>query len=198
MKLVVNVELGPLSVTIPGAPAGWCDLSTRFGKLPLATVLAPAIAYANIGAPVPQIISHEWSVPPNNSDMTSGGRYPHAIDGWLATFTVPNGPDGARRAPAPGEIFRNPALGATLMAIAEGGCDAFYRGGEVTSNILQFAAANGIKMTGDDLANHSGTWVDPISTTYRARYTMYQLPPNHQGVATLVSIHATQASPRSC
>jgi len=43
---------GPLSVSVPGAVDGWFELAGRFGRLPMATLLAPAIAYARYGFPV--------------------------------------------------------------------------------------------------------------------------------------------------
>ncbi len=136
--------VGPLTVTVPGAPRGWCDLSARFGKLPLATVLAPAIGYATAGAPVPPVIAFEWDTPSNNSAMTSGGLFPHASDAWQATFTLPDG-NGGRRSPVAGDIFSNPDLAATLQEIADGGCDAFYNG-SVAAKIVASAAINGLKV----------------------------------------------------
>jgi gamma-glutamyltranspeptidase / glutathione hydrolase len=137
-------SVGPLTVTVPGAPHGWCDLSARFGKLPLSTVLAPAISYATAGAPVPPVIAFEWDSPGNGSDMTSAGSYPHALDAWLETFTVPDG-KGGRRTPAAGEVFANDDLASTLQAIADGGCAAFYNG-SIAASIVASASINGLKV----------------------------------------------------
>lgn len=136
--------LGPLTVTVPGAPRAWCDLSARFGKLPLSEVLEPAIRYATLGAPVPPVIAFEWNPPTNGSAITSNGSFPHAIDEWLAVFTVSDG-KGGRRTPQPGDIFRNPDLAATLQAIASGGCDAFYNG-PIAEKIVASAKVNGLKV----------------------------------------------------
>jgi gamma-glutamyltranspeptidase/glutathione hydrolase len=174
---------GPLAISVPGAPRGWCDLSARYGKLPLATVLGPAIGYASAGAPVPKVIAFEWDLVSNSSAVTSGGRFPHALDGFIQTFTVPDG-KGGRRAPMEGEIFSNPALANTLTAIATGGCDAFYKG-PIASAIVASAATNGLHLTLDDFASHEGEWVTPINVTYRERYNVFELPPNPQGIAAL-------------
>ena len=88
---------GPLGVSVPGAVLGWWDLHQRFGKLPWARLFDSAIGYAEGGHPVAQVIAAEWYVPPNSSDLTSGGRYPHALDGFLQTFTVRDKASGARR-----------------------------------------------------------------------------------------------------
>jgi len=136
--------VGPLSITVPGAPQGWCDLSARFGKLPLAEVLAPAIRYATEGAPVPPVIAFEWNSPGNGSAMTSGGAFPHALDAWVSTFTVPV-EGGGWRLPAAGDIFRNPDLAASLQSIADGGCKAFYTG-PIAANIVASAKINGLKV----------------------------------------------------
>src|SRR6476661_8301148 len=105
---------GMLPVTVPGTVDAWAALLERHGTLSLAQVLAPAIAYAEHGFPVSEIIAASW---------------------WRATMRLQAHPDSARtylvngrRAPQPGEIFRQPNLARTLRQIAEGGRDAFYNG----------------------------------------------------------------------
>jgi hypothetical protein len=65
----------------------------------------------NAAPPLTQVIAAEWYVPPNSSTLTSGGAYPHAIDGFLQTFTVPDAATGKRRTPRAGEIFVNKVPG---------------------------------------------------------------------------------------
>ncbi|NTW09294.1 MAG: hypothetical protein HGA28_06975 [Anaerolineaceae bacterium] len=103
----------PYNVTVPGACGLWCDLTTRLGKLPLATTLAPAIRLAEEGFPVAPITSHFWQ-------RAAQGQLAQAVNGGELTI------DG--RGPTPGEIFRNPGLARTLKLIAEGGKIAFYEG----------------------------------------------------------------------
>ena len=167
--------LGPLSVTTPGAVRGWCDLHDRFGRLPFADVLAPAIYYAQHGAPVPQVIAAEWDSLQNGSDATSGGRFPRALDGWAATFTP---------LPAEGALFKNAALAGTLQRLAAGGCDAFYGPGATRDALLRLAGSAGLRLTAADLEAHAGEWVAPINTSF-AGATVYELPPNPQGAAAL-------------
>lgn len=180
--------VGPLAVTVPGAPRGWCDLSARYGKLPFADLFAPAIDYARNGAPVPQIIASEWEAPANNSAATSGGRYPHALDGWHSTFTIEG------RVPVEGDFFRNPALADTLQAIADGGCDAFYKGA-IAEELVRFSAVSGLHITASDLALHTGEWVTPVNTTYRNTTTLCELPPNPQGAAALEMLNILEGFP---
>ena len=174
---------GPLAITVPGAPRGWCDLHARFGKLPFPDVFAPAIFYARNGAPTPPIIAHEWASPPlNSAAMTSGGRFPNAGQGWTDVFTV----DGAP--PATGTVFANDALANTLEAIAVSGCDAFYSG-PLAVALVSNARVSGHHITAADLAAHVGEWVTPVNTTYRGRVTVHELPPNPQGAAALEALN---------
>ena len=159
---------GPLPVTVPGAVDGWFELHGRFGKLPMQQVLAPAIRYAKEGFPVSELIAYYWqrSVP--------------TLEGWAGFREVfmPNG-----RAPEKGEIFRNPALAATLQKIADGGRDVFYRG-EIARTIDAFMKREGGFLSYRDLAEHTSEWVEPVSTDYRG-FDVWELPPNGQGIAAL-------------
>ena len=99
------------------------------------------------------------------------------MPGFAPTFL----PDG--RAPREGEVFRNPGLARSYRLIAEQGRDAFYRG-EIARAIVDFSDANGGFFTMEDLDRHRSEWVEPQSTTYRG-VTLYELPPNGQGIAAL-------------
>jgi gamma-glutamyltranspeptidase/glutathione hydrolase len=168
-------SVGPLTVTVPGAPRGWCDLHSRFGKLPFNELFTSAIYYAQNGAPVPQIIANEWDVIEDSPALTSGGLFPNAREGYISTF-LPK--------PSEGTHFANPALATTLTLIANGGCDAFYSSGPIPDAIEKLQDTAGLKLTRDDLLGHVGEWVNPVSTTYRDAI-IYELPPNLQGIAAL-------------
>ena len=167
--------VGPLAVTVPGAPRGWCDLHARFGKLPWPQLFTDAIFYARNGAPVPQIIAEEWDVIADSTALTSNGRFPHARDGYAATF-LPQ--------PAEGDHFANAALASTLELLAAGGCAAFYDSGAIPEALAALATTAGTTFSRGDLALHAGEWVTPVSTAYRDA-TVYELPPNTQGLAAL-------------
>jgi gamma-glutamyltranspeptidase/glutathione hydrolase len=161
-------ERGPLSVSVPGAVDGWCELHARFGKLPLRELLAPSIAYAREGFPVTEVIGAAWA---------AGARALQRSPGFAAVFM----PDG--RPPAVGEPFANAALARAYEQIADGGRDAFYRG-ELAAAVESAVRGNGGFLGAEDLAAHRSEWVEPVATTYRG-WQVYELPPNGQGIAVL-------------
>src|SRR5438105_8337365 len=163
--------LGMLPISVPGTVDAWAQLHKKFGKLKLSDDLAPAIRCAEEGFPVTELIAYYWerSVP----------LYKNMPGGVLATYTL----DGKGRAPAKGDIFKNPMLAKTLRLIGEKGRDAFYKG-EIADKIDSFMQANGGYLRKADFEKHTSTWVEPVSTRYRG-YEVLELPPNGQGIATL-------------
>lgn len=161
---------GPLPVTVPGCVDGWFALHERFGKLSMREVLAPAIRYANDGFPVTPEIASGWK---RNIEVFA--KWPSVRE----QFTV----DGSGRAPAAGEVWRNPQLARTLSRIAAEGRGAFYEG-DVPRVVERFLASQGGVLTAADFAAHAGEWVQPVSASYRG-YDVWELPPNGQGIAAL-------------
>ncbi len=159
---------GPLPVTVPGAVDGWFALHGRFGKLPMADILAPTIRYARDGHPVHEVIAYYW-----NRSVPRLSAYP----GFSEQFTI----DG--RAPRKGELWKNPNLANTLETIGRDGRDAFYKG-RIAKTIGDFFAANDGFLSAADMAAHQGEWVDPVSSNYRG-VDVWELPPNGQGIAAL-------------
>jgi gamma-glutamyltranspeptidase/glutathione hydrolase len=161
-------SLGPLPVTVPGCVDAWCELSKRFGKLPLAQVLAPAIRYAKEGAPITELIAYYWQ---------RSAVVLEKYENFKETY-MPGG-----HAPKTGEVFANPRLAATLEKIAAGGRAAFYEG-DVANAIEAYMKRNHGFLTAADMAAHHSEWIDPVSTNYRG-YDVWELPPNGQGIAAL-------------
>ena len=166
---------GPLPVTVPGCVDGWFELHARFGKLPMAKVLAPAIAYAREGAPITELVAYYWA---RSKPLLE------KFEGFSATFL----PEG--RAPRTGEVFKNPALAATLEALAKGGRDAFYRG-EIARTIAAYMQRQGGFLSYEDMAAHRSEWIDPVSTSYRG-HDVWELPPNGQGIAALQMLNVLE------
>lgn len=160
--------LGPLPVSVPGAVDGWFELHNKFGKLPMADNLAPAIDYARDGFPVSELIAYY---------LEGSGKKLAKFPGFKETY-MPNG-----KMPAVGEIFKNPALANTYEKIAKGGRDAFYKG-DIAKSIDTYIKAQGGYLSYDDLASHTSEWIDPVSVNYRG-YDVWELPPNGQGIAAL-------------
>jgi gamma-glutamyltranspeptidase/glutathione hydrolase len=161
-------EFGVYSVTVPGAVAGWDALRSRFGALAFDRLLAPAIAYAEEGFPVAEVTAGLWQQAATDT-------------GTGAVFKATYLPDG--HAPRAGEVFRNPGLAATLRRVAQRGRDGFYAG-PTADAILAVLHQQGGTMTAQDLAQFQPEWVTPLHTTYRG-WTVYELPPNGQGIAAL-------------
>ncbi|HXY50878.1 MAG TPA: gamma-glutamyltransferase [Terriglobales bacterium] len=168
------------TVTIPGAVAGWNALHHRFGKLAWGQLFQPAIFYAENGYPVPELVHGFWE----------GEDAPLSSDPESARVFLPNG-----RPPAVGEIFRNSDLAKALRLVAQGGAEAYYKG-DIARAILRTSQELHGTMAGDDLAEFTPEWVEPISTTYRG-WIVYELPPNGQGMAALEMLNLMEISPAS-
>ena len=159
------------TVTTPGAVAGWVALSERFGKLPFADLLAPAIELAERGYGVGPVTADKWAkAVPLLQDQP----------GFAEAF-MPRG-----RAPLPGERFVFKEAAATLRKIAATKGDAFYRG-EIAEKLAAHAKANGGSMTVADLDAYRPMWVDTISKDF-AGHTVHEIPPNGQGIAALMAL----------
>lgn len=165
-------------VTVPGAVAGWAALHDRWGKLPLAEDLAPAIALAQQGIAVTETDAENWK--------TYGT--PFASDPAFAHVFLPGG-----KAPVAGQLFKNPEDAATLQRIADHGRDGFYKG-PTADAILKLERSLGGFMQADDLADFRPQWVQPISTTYHG-WTVYEMPPNGQGEAALAMLNIMERFP---
>jgi gamma-glutamyltranspeptidase/glutathione hydrolase len=157
-------DASPLAVTVPGAVDAWAQISERFGRLPLRVVLEPAITLAEQGFPVGRKTAAAWK--------GSGDRL---RDGASLPRTV-----------AAGQRFRNPALAESLRAIAEGGRDAHYCGPWAERAAKSVTDAGGV-LALEDLAEHRGEWVPPISGSYRG-IEVLQHPPNGQGASVLAAL----------
>ena len=166
------------SVTVPGVVAGWAALRERLGTLPLSTLLAPAIAYAEEGFPVAEVTAGLW-----NRALPLLAAHPNSA----ATFLL------GSRAPAAGELFRNPDLAGSLRRIAEKGRDGYYTG-PTAEAIVAISRELGGAFTLEDLAGFQPEWVAPISTTYRG-WKVYEIPPNTQGIAALIMLNLMEQFP---
>lgn len=166
---------GILSVSVPGAVRSWEDALRRFGTTTLKQALQPAIRYAEQGFPVSTRLS---------LDIAAEAKKVAGDSALARTFLV-NGV-----APAPGTMLVERELGATLRAIATGGARALYRG-PIADKIAAFMEREGGLVTAADLANHTSTWQQPISTTYLGKRVL-AFPPNTQGATFLQMLNLAE------
>jgi len=171
-------ETGVNTITVPGAVDGWQKLADKFGRKKLSDDLAPAVQTARGGFPVTEWVAMYWN---GATDYLRG-------DDAAAKLYLPQD-----RAPRAGDIFTNPDLAGSLQQIATHGRGAFYKG-EISKKILETIERHGGVMTPQDLAEFSSEWVEPISTTYRD-WTVYELPPNGQGLAALEMLNIMETFP---
>ncbi len=171
-------QQGVNSITVSGAVDGWQKLADKFGRKKLAENLAAAIRTAQEGFPVPEWDAAYWAGSVN---------YLRTDEAAAKTYLPED------RAPRVGEVFRNPDLAWSLEQIARHGRDAFYKG-EIATKILESMKRHGGPMAGADLAEFSSEFVEPISTTYRD-WTVYELPPNVQGLAALEMLNIMETFP---
>jgi gamma-glutamyltranspeptidase/glutathione hydrolase len=159
------------SVTVPGAVGAWAAMSERFGKLPFADLMEPAIEIAERGYLMPVVVQQKWA---------AATPLLQSLPGFAEGF-LPWG-----RAPNVGELFQFKAAARGLRAIAETKGRAFYEG-EIAEALVKFSGQHGGAMTLQDLAQFRPEWVEPIAQNYRG-YTLHEIPPNGQGIAALIAL----------
>jgi gamma-glutamyltranspeptidase/glutathione hydrolase len=159
--------VGPLASGVPGSVAGLTTALAKYGTMPLARVMAPAIRYAEEGFVIDSAFARSL-----RNDERLIARY-----GGKDVFL----PGGAPL--VPGTRFRQPALARTLHRIADQGAAGFYRG-ETAQAIADEMKRDGGIITLEDLARYQAVWRDPIRSTYRG-YTLLTMPPSSSGGVTI-------------
>lgn len=172
---------GVWTITVPGAVAGWNAMREKFGTKPFSELLAPAIYYAENGVPINEITAGLWKADLPRITENDDAKSTYLVNG--------------QRPPASGEVWKNPDLAKTLQRIAQNGRDGYYKGATAQA-IVDTVKQNGGVMELADLADFQPEWVDPISTTYRG-WTVYEIPPNTQGIAALMMLNIMEQFPMS-
>ncbi|MFT8363931.1 MAG: gamma-glutamyltransferase family protein [Sporolactobacillus sp.] len=165
-------------VMVPGAPAAWAECVRQFGRLSLEKVMQPAISYAESGYPVSPVVAQNWGLAFNDFKQHLQGP---EFNNWFSTF-APNG-----HAPQAGEIWRSQEMAETLRKIAESDAEEFYRG-ELAGQIDYFSKQFQGFISKEDLSSYHPQWTNPISVDYRG-YTIWEMPPNGQGMVTLMALN---------
>ncbi|MCA9767824.1 MAG: gamma-glutamyltransferase family protein, partial [Gemmatimonadetes bacterium] len=165
-------RIGHLASGVPGAVAGMLAAHERFGRLPRAAVIEPAIRLARDGF----ILDDHRA-----RSLRGAARQLARFDGSARQFLI-NGTEG----PPDGYLLRQPDLARTLTAIRDLGKDGFYRGWVADSLEAEMQRGGGI-MTRADLAAYEARWREPIRINYRG-WTIWSMPPASSGGATLAMI----------
>lgn len=148
------------TVTVPGCVDGWCALLERFGRLPLATVLKPAIRLAAEGFPAGPLL------------VASLGLLDEAGRDELSELVA--------QATAPGASVRRPGAALALQGVAIGGRNAFY-GGAFGEGLV---ALGGGWFSESDLVASQADWTEPLMVdAFGAQ--LFTMPPNSQGYLML-------------
>jgi gamma-glutamyltranspeptidase/glutathione hydrolase len=159
-------QSGALSVSVPGAVAGWVDAHARFGTKPFASLLQPAITYARDGFAVSTRLSLDFAAQGGGLNETGRALY------------LPGGSP-----PPVGTLLKNPELAASLDLIARQGKSAYY-GGPIGRRLAAFVEEQGGHLRAADFEAHTSTWVEPLRGDY-LDHTIVVMPPNTQGPAQL-------------
>jgi gamma-glutamyltranspeptidase/glutathione hydrolase len=161
---------GPLTITVPGAVDAWAQLLERFGRRSLADAVLPAADVADTGYELTGLTARSIRSSLNSFDASA-----QAVFG---------------RAGGEGDRFRQPLLAATLRAIADGGRDTYYAG-PIGAEIARAVEEAGGALAPEDLAEHRGEWVEPISTAYHG-VEVATIPPNSQGITALIALRVLE------
>ena len=165
-------------VMVPGAPAAWAALSGKFGKLPLAKAMEPAIRYAAEGYPLAPNLPGAFASMAARLKAEGGGP---VFNEWFKTF-LPRG-----ELPKIGEIIVLKNHAETLRAIAETNAEAFYSG-DLADRMTADSREFGGFFRKEDFSSYQCDWVDPVSVNYRG-YDVWEIPPNGQGVTALIALN---------
>ncbi len=159
---------GPLTWSVPGCVSGWDALQQRLGKLTFKESLAPASEYAREGYILSEIIARGFSGADEAFKIFPNAAKTYLVDG---------------KPPQYGQVVTNPDISHFFEILRRDGAEAFYQG-EIAERIVQYSKERGGVFTLEDFIDHTATWVEPVTATYRG-YNVWEIPPNGQGIAAL-------------
>lgn len=171
-------KYGVVPVMVPGVPAAWVELSSKFGKLPLDEVLEPAVNYARNGFTISATVKKNWDIAYNKYKNEAKGE---EFKYWFETFTK----DG--KTPEFGELWKLPHHADTIESIGKTHGECFYKG-DIAGKIDDFFKKYNGYLSKDDLSSYKPEWVEPISVNYRG-YDVWEIPPNGQGLVALMTLN---------
>ena len=170
MESSVN-HIGAKSVGVPGTVAGLYLAHQKYGSLPWAELIQPAIDIATNGFPLTYSLYEAQTFFDANSPIPFLQNYFKKENGELTQF---------------GELWKQPELAQTLTEIRNHGQDGFYKG-KVAKEIVQFMKENGGIITLEDLKKYDAIERKPIKGTFNG-YDIYSMPPPSSGGVALVEM----------
>jgi gamma-glutamyltranspeptidase/glutathione hydrolase len=191
----VMPRIGPAAVTVPGIPAAWAAISSRYGRRPLEETLEAAAVLAEEGYPASPLTARGWKQSLEDylkeRDLAGGNggimEGPEVFEGWFRVFGSAGGGSAGYSAPAAGDLVRLPAAAASIREIGRTGAESYYRGG-IAADIDAYMKKTGGFLRAEDLAAFYPEWVDPIGVNYRG-YDVWEIPPNGQGMTALAALN---------
>ncbi|MFZ5445349.1 MAG: gamma-glutamyltransferase [Myxococcota bacterium] len=168
---------GALAVAVPGAVKGYLELHAKYGRLPRAKVLAPAIRAATKG----------FVVTPKYRDLATRRLACLSKDADASRIFLRDG-----QPPPLGTVLTQPELAKTLTSLARQGERAFYSG-PIAAAIASTVKAGGGVLTTDDLARYHTTWRAPLEGRYRGHRIVTMPPPSAGGIALLETFGLLEA-----
>jgi gamma-glutamyltranspeptidase/glutathione hydrolase len=174
-------NIGPASVGTYGVPAGVAMASSRFGRLPLAELVAPAADLARRGAPLSPQQAYVIEILRGLVTSTPEAAAIFAPDGDLL---------GA------GDVIRQPGVADALEQLAEEGAEPFYRG-EIAARVLQWLEERGGILSAEDLAAYRVIDRPPVRVAYRGRQVLSNPPPAAGGILLAHALNRLEAASSS-
>lgn len=169
---------GPGSVAVPGVLAGYLHVHQRLGRLPLADLVAPAVALAHGGVEVTETQSSDFTLLAPILARTEASRAIFFPDGQLLQT---------------GGTLRNPDLAAFLDALGRGDGETFYDGSLAARLVDQLGADGGL-ITAADLASYRVIERVPLHARYRDRTLLTNPPPTFGGALLALALRRLEAT----
>ena len=163
-EVIENMSLvGARAAGVPGTVMGLWDAHEKFGKLPWAELLTPAIVYARNGF---KVAEKQYMYRQEALELFKGTTN---FNDYFGSMKV-------------GEVLRQPELAKTLERIADKGAKEFYEGQTADLLVKQMEQDKGL-ITKQDLAEYKAIWRKPLHVNWRGN-TLYTAPlPSSGGVA---------------
>ena len=169
-------NIGPASCGVPGTAAGLWEVTQRFGTMSFGDLAAPAVRHAREGVRTTPEQAYVFTI----LDPILC-RYPETAELYR--------PDGDLL--TTGDLFRFPALGDALDAIAQEGPGYLY-GGELSERICRWVCQRGGLLSPADFAAYEVIEREPVEAAYRNRRVLTNAPPSSGGVLIAYALELLQ------